>query len=531
MKTTPLAHTRTRARIWSILLCPGFCLSLPAAELQFTLTPTADNKQFGTAYASAGDIDGDGLTDLAVSDPSYRSGALLSSGIVYIVSGADGTLLRTYQGDAAASQYFGFSLAALDANGDGITDLAVGSPGYAGTIGYGAGAVRIYSGADGALLSFTVGTITSQYGSSLANAGDQNGDGSDDLYVGAPMANSNRGAVYVQSGLDGTVLRTINPAISFTSFGTALAALGDVDSDGLNDVAIASPGFRSGTIANAGKISIIRSSDGGIAVERAGTAVYNRLGQSLAPAADANGDGFADLMIGSYSGGIALLVSGTDLSTLLDVSIPTLPAFQPVNVGGSVDYDDDGVADLMIGSPALNQTVTPAAGGVRILSGLDGSALFELMATAAYTGLGTSMAPLPGFGFAIGENMLVEATTGGSGFAHLYYIEQEEPVIDSDGDGFLDDVDAVPQSIMDPVISILGLSSSVPNRVDSSGTTLADRFAALGILSDYRKPAQYLLAATSLTADLLSNKLVSKKEAVRLIATSAVSVVLGSRRR
>ena len=57
MKTTPLAHTRTRARIWSILLWPGFCLSLPAAELQFTLTPTANNKQFGTAYASADDID------------------------------------------------------------------------------------------------------------------------------------------------------------------------------------------------------------------------------------------------------------------------------------------------------------------------------------------------------------------------------------------------------------------------------------------------------------------------------------------
>ena len=531
MNTTPLTHPNTRACLRSILLCTGLSLPLHAAELQFTLTPTANNKQLGTSFASVGDIDGDGVTDLAVGDPSYKSGTFLGSGIVYIVSGADGTMLRAYQGDAAASQFFGSSRAALDANGDGVTDLAVGSPGYAGSIGYGAGAVRVYSGTDGALLTFTTGTAASQFGSSVVNAGDQNGDGRDDLYVGAPSANSNRGAVYAQSGADGSTLRTVNSPVTFGSFGVTLAALGDVDGDGLKDVAVGSPSLRNGTIGNAGKVSILRSSDGSFAAEVPGTVVYTRLGQSLAPAPDANGDGQADLLIGSYSGGVALLVSGTDLTTIRNLSVAGLPAYQPVNVGGAVDYDEDGVADVMIGSPALNTAVTPAAGGSRIVSGVDGSTLHEVLATAAYTGLGVSQAPLPGYGFAIGENGLIDAATGGSGFAYIHYIEPEPVVIDSDGDGILDDVDAVPQSIMDATVSILGTNSNVPNRVDDSGTTLADRFAALGLLSDYLRPSRYLAASTRLVTELYSSQLVSKKEAARLVAASAVGVAASSRRR
>lgn len=533
MKTTPLTHPDTRACLRAILLCTGLSLPLHAAELQFTLTPTADNRQLGTTYASVGDIDGDGVTDIAVSDPSYLAETFLGSGIVYIVSGADGALLRTYQADAAAAQYFGSSLAALDANGDGVTDLAVGSPGYAGSTGYGTGAVRVYSGTDGSLLSFATGVASSQYGAAIANAGDQDGDGRDDLYVGAPIVNSNRGAVYVQSGLDGSILRTVNSPITFGSFGVTLATLGDVDGDGRKDVAIGSPGLRNGTIGNAGKVSILRSSDSVFAVEIPGTTVYARLGQTLASAPDANGDGQADVLIGSYSGGLALLVSGTDLTTIRDLSVPGLAAFQPVNVGGAVDLDEDGVADFMIGSPGLNTSVSPPAGGSRIVSGADGSTLHEVLATAAYTGLGLSQSPLPGYGFAIGENAVVDAATGGSGFAYIHYIEPdiEVPPVDTDGDGILDDVDAVPQSIMDATVAILGINSSVANRVDSTGTTLADRFAELGVLSDYRRPSQYLVAATLLIADLYSEKLVTKKEATRLIAASAVGVLVGSCRR
>src|SRR5690606_11214716 len=159
MKTTHPTHLSRSSRLRTSLAAAGLCLPiLSAAELKFTLGPGSDNFQLGTSFAALGDIDGDGIADLAVGDPSYRSGGtLLGSGIVYVISGADGSILRSHEGDPARNQSFGTALATLDADGDGIPDLAVGAPGHAGSTGFGSGAVRIYSGADGSLLSSATG--------------------------------------------------------------------------------------------------------------------------------------------------------------------------------------------------------------------------------------------------------------------------------------------------------------------------------------------------------------------------------------
>ena len=272
---TPLTHPRTLPRLPALFLATGFCLPLlHGADLQFSLAAGPDNAQLGSAYASVGDINGDGIKDLAVSDPSFRSGGTESaSGIVYLVSGADGAAIRSYEGVPAPSQYFGLSIAALDADGDGVTDLAVGSPGTSDDVGYGAGAVRVYSGATGALLTTTTGVWSSPNGSSRAKAGGQNGDGIQDLYVGAPNAGSYLGAVYVQSGRDGSILRTIMSDVSFASFGTTIATLGDIDGDGKADLAVGAPGLRTASGYN-GRVSIIRSSDGVAAAQITGTGVY-----------------------------------------------------------------------------------------------------------------------------------------------------------------------------------------------------------------------------------------------------------------
>ena len=518
---TPLTCPR---RLKALLLAAGSCLPMHAAELAFTLLPEVDNQQLGTNFAAVGDIDGDGTADLAISDPGYRSSGLFGSGVVFVVSGADGSHLRTYApASAAASQFFGISMAALDANGDGVTDLAVGAPGYTGTTGFGTGTVRVYSGTDGSLVTVTTGVAGSQFGGMLANAGDQNGDGAEDLFVGASMASSNRGAVYVLSGADGSVLRTIASDIGFSSFATALAAIGDIDGDGRADLAVGAYGFRSGGIP-VGRVTTYRSSDDAVASTLLGAGSVIRLGYTLAPAADANGDGIADLMVGSFSGGGAYLVSGADLTTIRDLSVAGLPASQPVNVGGSLDFDGDEIADYLIGSPGLAPLASGRAGGIRVISGADSSVLFEHLAATSLTGLGSGMKPLPGFGFAAGENMLTDATTGGKGAGNFWYIEQEIPIPDTDGDGLLDDVDAVVNSIMDPTVSILGVDSTVPNQVDATGTTLADRFAALPAL-DLKKPGRYLSAVVSLAHQLAKSKVITNKDAARLVAAGAVGIV------
>ena len=521
---TPLTSLRLKV----LLLAATSCSALHGAEFAFDLLPEAENQQLGSNYAAVGDIDGDGTTDLAISDPGYRAEGLFGSGVVFIVSGADGSHLRTYLPEASVSaQYFGTSLAALDANGDGTIDLAIGSPGYAGSTGYGTGTVRVYSGTDGSLLSVGLGLPSSQFGGAIANAGDQNGDGSDDLYVGAPMAFSNRGAIFVQSGSDGSILRTVQADISFTGYGTSLATVGDIDADGKPDVAVGAPSYRvSGNYL--GRVLLIRSSDGTTATQLPGTGSGPRFAYTLASASDANGDGVGDLLIGSYSGGSALLVSGADLTTIRDLSITGLANFQPVNVGGGLDFDDDGVEDYLIGSPGLNTATAPSpSGGIRVISGLDQSTLFEQLATAPLTGLGSGMKPLPGFGFAFGENSLTDAETGGRGMGHFWSIPQEDtppPPVDTDGDGIFDDVDLVISSIMDSTVSILGMNSSVPNRVDATGTTLADRYAALPAF-DKKKPMQYLAAVALLTLDLTKKELLTSKEGARIVAAAAVGVV------
>lgn len=493
-------------RICLSLLAVGLGPQSHAEELLFTLAPSSDHLELGSAFTMAGDLNADGVNDIAISDRSAKVGGFIGSGIVHIVSGVDGSPLRDYAGVPASSQSFGSAFATLDADGDGVLDLAVGSPGQANIVGFGAGAVRVYSGADGSLLSTAAGTTGSQLGTSLANAGDQNSDGVDDLYAGAPNANSSLGAVFVISGADGTLLRTIPAPTSVSSFGLTLATLGDVDDDGRPDLAVGAPGFRAGPNP-VGRVALIRSSDGAAAAEIIGTKVYNRLGESLAVTPDLSGDGIPDLMVGSYSGGTALLLSGADFKMLKDLSIPTLPAYRQLTVGGSLDFDGDGTFDFLLGSPALQTVSNTLVGGIRVVSGTDQASMFELTAGAAYTGLGLRLVALPGLGFAVGETNLKDLLTNGWGFAKVWKV-----ISDSDGDGFPDNIDSVPQSIMTPTVMILGVDSNVINTLNGEGMTLADRIAELGDLSSYKTPALYQVELIHLASGLVESGLLTRDE-------------------
>ena len=511
MKLTPRHNV---FRFCLPMMAAGISIHTHAAELLFSLAPSASHSQLGSGFAPAGDVDGDGIPDVAVADRSGQVASFLGSGIVHLASGVDGSIIRSYEGSPAGSQAFGFSLVALDADGDAIPDLAVGAPGEIVGGAFGAGAIRIYSGASGALLLTATGSAGSQLGVSLANAGDQDGDGRDDFFAGAPLANGSRGEVRLISSATGATLRTFTTTASTSSFGVTLATLGDVDGDGRADVAIGAPGFRITGGNPAGRVILARSSDGATAAEVVGSAVYNRLGESLAPAADANGDGLPDLLIGSYSGGTARLVSGADFSLLADLSL-VLPAYRPLTVGGSLDLDNDGVADWLIGSSALTLLNGQPAGGVRVVSGSDFSTLFELAAETPHSGLGLSLQALPGIGFAAGETGRQDPISMGYGFASIWKVET---VTDSDGDGVDDEFDTMPNSNMDPTIILAGGDSGVPNRVDENGTSLADVYAELGAVSDYHAPALYLSNATVLNNKLVKNGLINKNESRDILA-------------
>jgi hypothetical protein len=248
----------------------GTTLSAATADVKLTGETTVPGDRFGSAV-DMGDIDGDGKAEIMVSAPRHDTSAgtpnaVLDTGCVYVFHG--GASLESQAaaqaqmkfGGAAANDQLGASVGCVDLNHDGIEDLVLGCP-LADPMGLtlmpNAGVVYVMWG--GASLSgapmtaadlvFTGEAQGDEFGTSLA-AGDVNGDGIDDLIVGAPLnsfVDANAGRVYVFFGAASIASKSAQLADvklsglpTHDSFGTSVIA-GDVDGDGVADILIGAP--------------------------------------------------------------------------------------------------------------------------------------------------------------------------------------------------------------------------------------------------------------------------------------------------
>ncbi|MBC7836030.1 MAG: FG-GAP repeat protein [Phycisphaerales bacterium] len=304
MASGPVAHLdRLEPRtLMTAYISEDLASAFGLDETVYSLTPPAgggvDVFGFGDSVAALGDIDGDGRPDFAVGAPGRAAingdeASPAINGRVFIYSGADASVIRVLGGDFYG---FGHALANVgDLNGDGVSDLLVGSPNYVSDalVETARGRITVFSGADGAeLFSVDGDTGSAEFGFALGAAGDLNNDDVTDLLVGAPGGGSaGEGQAFVLSGMDGSMIFTFSGEHAGDRFGAAVAGGADIGTveeaytlptyDGLADIVIGAPGYDGGgTLTNVGAV-FVYSGDGTLRAELIGNALGGNPGDAF----------------------------------------------------------------------------------------------------------------------------------------------------------------------------------------------------------------------------------------------------------
>jgi len=400
----------------------GFSRTLNLSALNgingFRIDGVAAGDQSGGSVSSAGDINGDGIDDLIIG-AIFANPNGSASGSSYVVFGSGSGFSSTLNLSAltglngfringvAVGDFSGRSVSSAgDINGDGIDDLIIGAFG-ADPNGFESGSSYVVFGSGGGFSStlnlstlnglngFRIDGVAYAFsGYSVSSAGDINGDGFDDLIIGARGADPNglwSGSSYVVFGSGGGFsstlnLSTLNGLNGFRIDGVAaddfsgdpVSSAGDINGDGFDDLIIgAQRADTNGT--DSGSSYVVFGSGGGFSstlnlstlnglngFRIDGVAADDFSGDPVSSAGDINGDGFDDLIIGAryaISSGSSYVVfgSGSGFSSTLNLSTLTgLNGFRIDGVaagdysGGSVssagDINGDGIDDLIIGA-------------------------------------------------------------------------------------------------------------------------------------------------------------------------------------
>jgi len=326
----------------------------------------AINNYFGYSVSEAGDVNGDGYSDIIIG--AAFAGSTGRAYIFYGGTSMDNIADVTMAGESASS-FFGNSCStAGDVNGDGYSDVIVGAYQYSSATGRTYiffGGASMNNAADVILL----GTASSSFGYSVSVAGDINGDGYSDVIVGASGFNSSTGRAYLYYGgsaMNNTADIIIGGEASGNNFGTSVSEAGDVNGDGYSDFIIGAYGFSS----NTGKVYLFF---GGVPsytsanLSMTGEVANNLFGFSVSGAGDVNGDGYSDVITGacgfnSNTGRAYIYYGGNAMNNIADVVLngESIGNYFGFSVSSTGDVNSDGYSDLIVGADRYNSNTGKA---------------------------------------------------------------------------------------------------------------------------------------------------------------------------
>lgn len=231
------------------------------------------------------------------------------------------------------------------------------------------------------------------FGSAITIVPDIDGDGADDILVGAP---SDTGRVFLISGLTGDTVHFLTGESAGDRFGTAVAVSEDIDGDGVAEFLVGAP-YNDESGSDAGK-AYLYSGDSGVLIHSwLGRRAGEQFGRSLAGAGRVDADGVPDLIVGAPGNdslapgaGAAYVLSGADASpihSLIGVNQDDSLGFAVAGVG---DLNEDAHSDIAIGIP-WRDSLSADAGAVIVISGQSGLLLYTLTESIADATLGASL--------------------------------------------------------------------------------------------------------------------------------------------
>ena len=381
-------------------------------EADWITSGEVTNDRYGYAVSSAGDVNGDGFDDVLVGAYNFDSTEVLTytnAGKLYLYYGAATGLADeaawTFEGPHLDA-YLGLKVAGIgDVNGDTYADFAASATGYDGDQAN-EGLVVVFHGSasgPGNLPNWTAESdqVSANFGISLNGAGDVNGDGFDDLIVGADLydaGTTDEGAAFVWFGSASGLGLPGNPTNAdwvaesnqtTRYFAYFVGTPGDVNGDGFSEVVISSWEYDSGS-ADEGAVFVWNGSgsglgDPGTPANADWRAESNMIGYAfgnvIGTPADINDDGFADVIAGCLfgttgSGVFAYFGSDTGLGAFGDltnadwqVQVPDTLEFSNAQFGWQAgspgDANGDGIDDVAVVARYYQDTVDPTSAGYR----------------------------------------------------------------------------------------------------------------------------------------------------------------------